>query len=225
MSLRHILTAIFCCTLSALTAAELTFEEPLKEVDAPADAKTVIIEFPFANKSDEIIEITRQDAPCSCLSAQISGGKLIYKPGESGIIKGIFKLGTFSGTVDKSIYLWKKGDPAHKASMTITARINIPEIVQLTPRTLLWELGKEATSKTIDITINNPEPIKITKVDTTSDNFQLDLKTIEAGKKYQLAITPKDSSKPGFASIKIHSDAKIPRFQRLQAFCTIKAAK
>src|SRR5690606_37322517 len=87
-------------------AAGLDFERTMEEVKAPADATKVTADFKFTNKSQKPVTISKTDPGCSCLSVQISGGKLKYAPGEGGTIRATFDVGNFSGTVDKAIALW-----------------------------------------------------------------------------------------------------------------------
>src|SRR6478752_805013 len=127
-------------TLAAFAqAAGLEFTEMLKEVNAPVEASTVTADFNFTNKGNKPVTITKADPPCPCLKVQISGGKLKYAPGESGVIRISFDLGTFSGTVDKVLPIFLDNDPEDKPSVALTIRVHIPVLVGVEPKTVKWD--------------------------------------------------------------------------------------
>ena len=87
-------------------AAGLEFSEPVKDVHAPADVATVTESFEFKNHGDKPVTIAKADPTCSCLKVEISGGKLKYAPGESGVVRMTFEMGNFSGIVEKMVAIW-----------------------------------------------------------------------------------------------------------------------
>ena len=78
---------IACMLLALATLAQsapLKFAETLREVHAPADAKTVTTDFTFTNRSNKPVTISRYESACSCMKVEISDAKHRYAPGESG---------------------------------------------------------------------------------------------------------------------------------------------
>ncbi len=81
---------------------QLLFENSLKELTVTPDVETATVDFPFT-VGPKGAEILAFEAPCTCLEAKISdNGKLLWKPGEKGTVKGLFSVGTMKGKVDKA---------------------------------------------------------------------------------------------------------------------------
>ena len=216
---------IACMLLALATgthSATLQFTETLREVHAPADAKTVTTDFTFTNRSNKPVTISRYESACSCMKVEISDAKLRYAPGESGTIRAEFDMGNFSGEIDKTIALWVEGDPKDKPSITLTARVHIPVIIAIEPKTLKWPLNGKADAQTIRIAINDPKPIHITKISSSSQSFRHELKTIKEGKSYELVVTPLDLSLPALAIFRIETDCALAKHKTQQAFAVVR---
>lgn len=210
-------------TLAACAqAAGLEFTGMLKELNAAAEATTVTADFNFTNKGDKPVTITKSDPGCSCLKVQISGGKLKYAPGESGVVRTTFDMGNFSGTVDKMVALWIDNDPPDKPSMTLTVRVHIPVLVGLEPKTVKWEIDGKADPQIIQIRMAEGKPIRVLGVKSSSDSFACELKTLEEGKKYDLVVTPRVINTPGIGVIRIETDCGISKHRIQQAFAIVR---
>lgn len=214
--------AIWLALLAVVHAAGLDFPEILKEIHAPADAKTVPAEFAFTNRSDQPVTIAKADTTCSCIAVKIKDGKLRYAPGESGLIRAEFDMGNFSGTVDKVVAVWLKGDPEDKPSVALTVRVHIPVLVALEPKTLKWDLAATGEAKTIRVEMNHSRPIRVTGLGSSSDKFTQQLKTIREGKSYEVVVTPLDTKSPCMAVLRIETDCEIAKHRIQQAFAVVR---
>ncbi len=203
-------------------ATNLEFAEITKDINAAADATTVIAEFTFTNKSDKTVTITKSDSGCSCLKVEIADGKLKYAPGESGVVRTQFEMGNVSGVVDKIVALWLDNDPAEQPSLQLTLRIHVPVLIALAPKTLTWELGAPLEPKTIEIRMAEGQSIRVTSVTTSSELYVCELKTLEEGKKYDLRVTPKPMETPGMCVIRIETDCPITKQRVQQAFAVVR---
>lgn len=213
---------IWLALLAAAAAAGLEFSERVKDVNAPADAATVTESFEFKNLGDKPVTIARADPTCSCLKVEISGGKLKYAPGESGVVRVTFEMGNFSGTVDKVVALWLDDDPADKPSQSLTVRVHIPVLVGIEPKTVKWDTGGKATPQTVQIRMAEGQMIRVTGVTSSSDAFTTEIKTLAEGKKYDLLITPRNMDSPGLAVIRIETDCKVSKHRTQQAFAVLR---
>jgi hypothetical protein len=207
-----------------LFAGTLTFKEITREVHAAADVKSVVVDFEFENKTDSVVEISRYESTCSCMSAQVKGGKMRYEPGEDGMVRATFDMGNFSGEVDKVLVIWLKGDPEDKPSIKLTSRVHIPILVSLEPKTVQWNIGDKSEVKAVKITMNYPAPIRILKLSGSNPLFNQELKTIEEGKRYELCITPSSTAAPGLGIIRIETDCPVSRHKVQQAFAVVRNA-
>lgn len=216
------LTLLALLASHSLCYAGLEFDEILKEVQMTPDQHATHIDFTFKNTSPEPVKIAKYDAACSCTSVQVKGGKLIYKPGESGTIRAHFDMGNFSGTVEKSIQLWLDDDPANNPSILLTGRIHIPVLINLEPKTLNWDLRAKPEPKTITVTIQHEKPIHLLKVSAANDAFSIDHKEIENGKSYEITVTPNSTEIPAMAIVQIKTDCEIKRHANQRAFAVIR---
>lgn len=208
--------------MAVAQAAGLDFPQTLKEIHAPADAKVVSADFEFTNHTDKPVRIVKYDAACSCMAIKVKDSKLRYAPGESGVLRADFEMGNFSGTVDKVVALWIDDDPADKPSVKLTVRVHIPVLVSLEPKTLKWDLNGAAEAQTIRITMNHDSPIRVTSVNSSSEAFRHELKTIEEGKSYEVIVTPTEIGSPGLGIIRIETDCPLERHRLQQAFAVIR---
>ena len=209
--------------LVALAGAEaLEFPVKLRDLHAPADAKTVSSDFEFTNRSGKTVNIRRYDATCACMSVTVKGGKLRYAPGESGVIRANFDMGNFAGEVDKSVAVYLDNDPDDKPSVVLTTRVHIPVLVSAEPKTVKWDLGGKPETKTVRITMNHSKPIKVTQVTSSSEAFKRELKTVTEGKEYELLLTPSDVSSPALCIIRIETDCEIAKHKTQQVFGVIR---
>ncbi|MEI7911624.1 MAG: DUF1573 domain-containing protein [Verrucomicrobiota bacterium] len=208
-----------------LHAAALTFEKELLEIHAPADASSVVADFNFKNNTDKPVTIAKVDKACSCIGVQVSDGKLVYAPGEGGKIRATFDMGNFSGVIDKTVVLYLNNDPNEKPSVTLTVQVHIPVLIAISEKekTLKWTTGAKPEPQKIDLKVEYAKPIKIISTSCTSENYKVELKTLEAGKHYEILVTPVDTKEQGLAIIRINTDCEIKRYQVLQAFCVIRA--
>lgn len=202
--------------------AGLDFSTTLKEIHAPADAKIVTAEFEFTNRSEKPVTVIKVDSTCSCIAVKIKDGKLLYAPGESGLIRTEFEMGNFSGIVDKAVALWLDGDPENKPSLTLTVRVHIPVLISLEPKTVKWEIGGKGEPQTIRITMHHTRPIRVLDVKSSSKDFKAEIKAIEEGKIYDLIVTPLDMTSAGLAVLRIETDCELPKFRTQQAFGIIR---
>ena len=205
-------------------AAGLEFESALIKVDAGLNDKTVTRDFHFTNRGDKAVTIKQADGGCSCLDAQVAGGKLGYAPGESGTIRVVFEVGSFQGTVDKNISVWLDGDPEEKPSTMLTMSVNIPVIIQLEPKSLKWEIGAPATAKVIDVIMNYEKPIHIQAVATSNETFSTKLITVEEGKRYKIEVTPaKGTDSAALSIVRIETDVDVEKQRVQQGFAVISS--
>lgn len=218
--------ALSAFALSGLAGAEqaaqaiepLAFESKTVEVTLEPGKQTAEISFLFENTSQKAVEIAALQAACSCLDAKLKDDKKTYQPGDKGQVTARFNVGNLMGTMEKNVIVKLVGEQPGAASIILSAKIKIPELIDITPRTLNWKLGVEPATQTQRILVTHNEPIHITGVVTTNNHFVTVLKTIRDGWEYEVTVTPEKTTEPGMAIIKITSDSKISRYRQINAF-------
>ena len=207
----------------AVTASTgLTFVKTRVELTVAPDAKKVTVPYFFENKTERTITIARYDSACSCLSAKVKDGKLVYKPGEKGEMKVDFDLGNFSGVVEKTVLLWTTEDAEEKPSSILHVALTIPVLFEVNPKTVFWDQNGENKAQVIKLKVNHADPIHIISHEGTNANFTYELKTRRDGWEYELVVTPKDISLPAFGMIKLGTDSSITRYRRQMAFVCVR---
>jgi hypothetical protein len=206
-----------------LAGAALEFQNELQEIHADLGSKTVTSDFKFTNKGKDTVRIREADAGCSCIAVQISGGKLLYAPGETGTIRAVFEIGTFQGAVDKPIHLWLDSDPDEKPSSSVMLRVHIPVIISMEPKTLKWTVGAEAAPQLIDVRMSYEKPISVTSVGTSSGAFSARLITVEEGKHYQIEITPASTAAPSLCVVRVETNVDVEKYRVQQGFAVVQA--
>jgi hypothetical protein len=217
-----IVSGIWLVLAAFAQAAGLEFKELLKEVTATGAASNVVTDFEFTNKTNKPVTIAKSDPGCSCVSVQITGGKLKYAPGESGVIRTTFDMGNYSGTVDKAIAVWLDNDGPNKPSVKLTVRVHIPVLVALEPKTVTWEIGAKPEPRTIQIRMAEGENIQVLGVKSSSETFSTEVKTLEKGKKYDLVVTPLATDGPSLGILRIETDSTISKHKVQQAFAVVR---
>ncbi len=218
------LSLLFSCLIAAANTSALTFDSHLVTVNAAADAKEVRAEFIFTNNSSEVIKVTKMDAPCSCLSATMTPKRYLkdgIKPGESGKITGLFQLGTFKGTVKKSIALWTD-EGSQAPSIFLEAEVIIPVLFEIEPKTLIWKVGEEHEPKSYTIKVNHSDPINIVSHRSTNPDYPYTVTPVKQGWEYKVTVDPVSCETPGIGIIRFKTDCKISKHKSAQAFVVVK---
>lgn len=212
-----------CLVMGALqqASAGLSFRKQLVEVEAAADASTVAAEFHFTNRGELPVRIAQVDPDCTCIEVQVEGGKLVYQPGESGSMRALFSIGNSAGTVDQTVAVWLDDDPHDKPSVQLKVRIQVPELVSVKPKSLRWELGGPTTPQSIRVTMHHEKPIRITDLNCTSPDFELQLNPLDEGSAYEVQVTPKKVTRPSMGVIRIETDCPVEKQKLHQAFAMI----
>ncbi len=206
------------------TRPQFHFETTLVEISVAPDAKSTVADFAFTNKTGQTIIIDRVEKTCTCVSVQVSGGKLSYAPGEKGVIRATFELDNLTGEVEKSVALYLAGDVEDQPTHTLTARVLIPVLVKMTEKTLKWTVGGQPEPQKIGIEMDYTKPIRVLSAQSSSENIKTEVKTLEEGKRYELWVTPVKAMEPGLALIRVETDCDIARHKVQQVFAVIRVA-
>ncbi len=218
---------IIMAFISQIACGALEFDSNVIEVDAAADALKAKADFRFKNAGNEPVIISHIDPDCDCISIKASGGtklpdgKIRYRPGESGVIRTIFKIGNDRGIIEEVTAIWLKGDAKDKPSIRLTTRIRIPKIITMTPRSLKWDVGSANKPQSIEVVMDHEQPIRITEAKSSSDKFEIKLETVEEGKRYALWVHPQSTDQPGISVIQVITDSPVKNQKIEQVFAMV----
>lgn len=139
--------------LPYITYAELLFECEVLECEIPQSQSQYKFSFKFKNVSSNSIRILSVKSSCSCTVA--TPEENIYKPNESGEIKGIFNIGNRQGLQEQEIIVHT--DNVSQSLIKLRLKINLLDDYEINPRLLYWERATESVSKEVTLVIRNPE--------------------------------------------------------------------
>lgn len=172
--------------------ASLDWEtQRVSHVASAADEKAEVA-FVFTNAGERPITIESVSTSCGCTTASLD--KKTYESGESGQITAIFVFGDRVGKQRKRVTV--RTNEIDEIGETIAREtalelwVTIPEPVKVRPRLVYWRPGEDPTPKTVRITVDYDEPIHVTGATAEGGSVSVELKTLEAGKQYELVLTP-----------------------------------
>ncbi len=200
---RGLLFALSAFGLVALAPA-LEWKSRKAELVPRPFQPTVDAVFEFRNASNGPVTIRDIQTNCDCLSAATD--RRIYQPGESGRVTAIFTVGDRFGVYERTISVVT--DETGIGPIKLAVRTDVPELAELSPRTLEWTTGSTAKEKIIQITPARGLSIMFNRAESTNDSFTVSLDEIEPGAHYRLRITPKSTVPKANAAIRVHGRDK-----------------
>jgi hypothetical protein len=204
---------------AAAGEGELRFETVRVVKEVAPDQDVVDAEFPFVNDGNLPAEIISVISNCSCLLAEAPEGPI--KPGDKGVVHGKFKVGSFSGTVEKQ--LQARIVQAGKArNVPLTVAIVVPDVVKITPTTLAWTVGGDPVEQTFKVKVEWKEPINLLKVECSRPEFEFRVETIEAGREYAVHVKPLQIDQPLLGLFQFKTDCKFEKFRNPMGFVHIR---
>jgi len=221
--LLHVLGLGIVLAGPATVFGQLVFEKSEILMKLPPDQDRLSVEFPFTVKGEFPVTIKEYKSACSCLSAEISeNGKLTWKPGEKGVVRGNFKLGTIKGKIEKKIVLNFDGGVA---PLVLTTKLDIPHLFAIDPPTLFWDLGGEGEAQKFTVKVNHDAPIGVTDISCTNEQFKYELKAIKPGWEYEVEVTPLHVRERAFGLLRLRNDCKFKKHASAQAFMVVRVPK
>lgn len=154
--------------------------------------------FEFTNTGKKPVTIVEVESNCDCLDA--AADRRVYEPGAKGVIKTNFHVGDRLGLYERRIKVVTDESPE---PVRLLVRIEVPEIVQLTPHSVAWKLNEPATEKTVDLQVIPGVTVNFEQVLPTSGDFAARLETLEPGRRYRLYLKPPATTQPANAAFRV----------------------
>ncbi|MDQ8209029.1 DUF1573 domain-containing protein [Coraliomargarita sp. SDUM461003] len=180
--------------------AELKFERTLIEDTIAPDVKSYPFEFAFKNEGDSSVEISEIKTTCGCTTAKLD--KMTYAPGESGVIKGDFSVGSRQGLQSKKVRVLTK-DLA-QPEIQLALKLDILQLVTMKPGLLLWRVGSEPAAKTLTITPNAGLGASVVSVECESADFVVEaLPAVAGSNDVEVVVAPLKTEASGRGLVKV----------------------
>ncbi len=207
--------------LPAAAFGQLAFETTQAEKKVDASEDTLEVQFPFANKQERPVVITKIDSSCGCLKA--SADLVELPPGGKGIVTGVFSVGVRTGDYDKTLTVFTESG-GEERTQNLRVRVNVPPLAKILPQLLHWEVGSEPETKSYIYEVLREDPIRIEKASASREGFDCEIEELEEGRKYRIKLTPGSTDSPMMGIVRIETDCEIEKHRRQLAFFSIKRA-
>lgn len=191
---------LLCCLFAAaaLPAAALEWKAQTLDFTTTPFQATQDAVFQFTNTGTKPVTILEVESNCDCLDA--AADRQVYAPGSSGVITTSFHVGDRLGLYERRIKVVTDESPE---PVRLLVRIEVPDLVVLTPRSVAWKLHEPAVEKSVDLAVIPGLQITFSRVQPTSGDFAARLETIEAGRRYRVYLKPPETAAPANAAFRI----------------------
>jgi hypothetical protein len=205
-----LLLAFPCLASVKWEATELKFETAL---GAPKHE----FAFAFKNEGGLPVEFDSPSATCGCTLTKLD--KVVYLPGESGVLKGTYST---SGRYGLNVVAIKvngnevDGEVRRPFADTLKLIVSVPQVVTITPGITLWRKDVEPSTKTIRFEVNPAYPLPLKLANVSNEAFSTEWLEIEAGQVYELVVAPTSTLEAQRAVVTVegaNADGKIMRFR------------
>ena len=205
------------CAMPHRAVADLDFASTHLTIQADPAQDELPVQFTFQAEGAMATEITEVQTTCGCLKAKAD--KQIYQPGEKGVIDCIFSVGSFEGEHIKSIYVITADKEKSRIPLKVT--VNVPQLFEIKPQVQKWKVGEEPKPKTVSFKVLHKDPIEIVSLSSSRSAFTADFKEIKKGRKYEITLTPSDTSKPMLGALSIVTNCAIERHRKKLVFFSV----
>ncbi|MBX7208702.1 MAG: DUF1573 domain-containing protein [Verrucomicrobiaceae bacterium] len=212
-----LLALAFAGIFAAVASGELVLDGKVIEVKPKPEDETVSAIFTFTNKGTKTVKVLSVESKCTCVSASVDAAS--YAAGAKGIGTAEFKVGSFVGKHEKFIVV-NTDDPA-QPEFVVTFVLDVPEVIQVEPRTLQWWLGDAPDEKHTTVKVVGKDPMKIVNVSSTRDGVEFTWKEVKPGREYTVTVKPASTNSVFLGALKIETDSKIPKYQRQLAYFSV----
>ncbi len=199
MALSRNSIALSITLLGAIPVWALDWHQSTLEANAAPFQKTVTLTFDFKNSRARPIHLLDLQTSCSCLSAK--SNKSTYPAGESGQIIAEFSAEEPPGIYERHIMILTDESPTPQR---LTVKIVIPELAQLTPRSVEWRLNEKADEQSVELHAADGLRIEFTKAIPSNDSFIARIDLLEKGRSYRLILRPNSTAAVANAAIRIY---------------------
>lgn len=195
----------------------LTWDRQQQQINLPPLATEAEVQYHYRNDSKQAVTILHVETNCECLGATPSRKKLA--PGESGTLTARFTVGDRLGLYERHILVLT----SESATPTrLTARFEVPEPADISPRSLEWAHGAEAQEKAVKIVLAPGLVFEPAEIGYSSSGFRARLETVAAGREYRLWIKPDGTAHAASAAVRVIGREKSGRPVVLSAYASVR---
>ncbi|MCE9611013.1 MAG: DUF1573 domain-containing protein [Chthoniobacter sp.] len=211
---------LFVCLVALLLPtvpgrAQLKWDNPAQQFQrTPAD-EGIEAFYTFRNVGKLPVTITGLRASCGCTTPHLE--KKTYAPGETGTVTARFVFGDRKGPQHKTIEV--STDEEGAPPVVLDLRVLIHDPLSIEPTLVYWKRGEPGEAKTMQLTAEAGQPVRIKNVISSNPRLPAKLVTVKAGESYVVSVKPADTAQKEVGEIFVLTDfpADAPRTYILQA--------
>jgi hypothetical protein len=193
---------LFLLGFATSVSAQLKWDQPKQTLTPSRGEKVVTARFGFTNVGPSPIAIIDIRPSCGCTTATLA--KKEYAPGESGEIEAKLNFAGHVGHQEKWIYVTTNVAGSEPALLSLA--VDIPPEVTIQPEFVMWRVGDPLKPKTMRVVIPEGIPAKLVAVQADNPTMQVQLREVQAGKEWEVKVTPTSTREPVKAVVTIRSD-------------------
>ena len=195
---------ILLLSLSLITPvfAQLKWDQPQQILTPRPGEEVVTAKFAFTNVGQTPVTIVDVHPSCGCTTATLA--KKEYVPGESGEIEAKLNFAGHVGHQEKWIYVTTNTVGEEPALLSLM--VDIPPEVTIQPEFVMWQVGDPLEPKTMRVVIPDGIPTKLVAAQADNPTMQVGLREVQAGKEWEVKVTPTSTREPVKAVVTIRSD-------------------
>ena len=173
---------------AAVNGPRAKFSETSHNFGKVGTSDVLRYDFIVTNVGNALLEITKVQPGCGCTTAGDWDHKI--EPGKTGKIPIQFNPGNFSGLVTKGVTVTCNDTTQSEHHLQIQATVWKAIDVQPAFVHFMPAEGEETNeTKVVRITSNLEEPLTLQAAEAVNAAFKTELKTIQAGKQFELHVT------------------------------------
>jgi uncharacterized protein DUF1573 len=193
---------LFFLCLVTPAFAQLKWDQPQQVFTPKPGEKTVMARYRFTNTGASPVSIIDVHPSCGCTTATLA--KKEYAPGESGEIDAKLNFAGHVGHQEKWIYVTTNVAGSEPALLSLA--VDIPPEVTIQPEFVMWRIGDPLESKTMRVMIPEGIPTRMIAAQADNPTMQVGLREVQAGKEWEVKVTPTSTREAVKAVVTIRSD-------------------
>lgn len=182
-------------------ASHLQWSQLEQAIDVPWDAKTVSASFTCTNTGATPIRLT-VDSSCGCLATAPEPNPV--PAGATGTLQISMPVGFRGGLVTKSIMV--RTDQVGIAPTNLQLRLNIPNLAEIRPSFVHWQIGDAAQTQVVQATIQPGFPVTFSGIKASESVLSAVWEPNATRTSGRLLITPKSTALPWNGTVVLLTD-------------------
>ena len=172
------------------TKATITFESLTADFGMVIRGETAVKPVTFTNTGSDPLVVSDVKTSCGCTTVQ--GAQQTVAPGGTGSFELKLDTARFIGDIAKTADVESN---ASNGVVRLTVKAKVWSPVTLNPPGVTFGSvirGTKVEPRVVDITVTEPEPLKLGGITCSNPYFHTEMKTVEEGRKYQLTVSVAD---------------------------------